>query len=42
LHGTIWKRSFLHMRAMVFDRYGEPEVMSLREVPVPSLKMVTC
>ena len=23
------------MRAMVFDRYGEPDVMSLREVPVP-------
>src|SRR6266478_6019654 len=25
----------LHMRAIVFDRYGEPEVMRLREVPVP-------
>ena len=23
------------MRAMVFDRYGEPDVMRLREVPVP-------
>lgn len=23
------------MRAMVFDRYGESEVMSLKEVPVP-------
>ena len=23
------------MRAMVFDRYGEPDVMGLREVPVP-------
>jgi NADPH:quinone reductase-like Zn-dependent oxidoreductase len=23
------------MRAMVFDRYGEPDVMSLREAPVP-------
>jgi hypothetical protein len=23
------------MRAMVFDRYGEPNVVSLREVPVP-------
>jgi NADPH:quinone reductase-like Zn-dependent oxidoreductase len=23
------------MRAMVFDRYGEPDVMSLREEPVP-------
>jgi NADPH:quinone reductase len=23
------------MRAMVFDQYGEPDVMSLREVPVP-------
>ena len=23
------------MRAMVFDHYGEPDVMSLREVPVP-------
>lgn len=23
------------MRAIVFDRYGEPDVMSLREVPVP-------
>ena len=23
------------MRAMVFDRYGEPDVMSLRDVPVP-------
>jgi NADPH2:quinone reductase len=25
----------LHMRAIVFDRYGDPNVMSLREVPVP-------
>ena len=23
------------MRAMVFESYGEPEVMRLREVPVP-------
>jgi NADPH:quinone reductase-like Zn-dependent oxidoreductase len=23
------------MRAMVFDRYGEPDVMRLRDVPVP-------
>ena len=23
------------MRAMVFDRYGEPDVMHLRDVPVP-------
>lgn len=23
------------MRAMVFDHYGEPDVMSLRDVPVP-------
>jgi NADPH:quinone reductase-like Zn-dependent oxidoreductase len=23
------------MRAMVFDRYGDPDVMSLRDVPVP-------
>ena len=23
------------MRAMVFDSYGEPDVMSLRDVPVP-------
>ena len=23
------------MRAIVFDRYGEPNVMSLRDVPVP-------
>jgi NADPH:quinone reductase-like Zn-dependent oxidoreductase len=23
------------MRAMVFDRYGEPDIMGLREVPVP-------
>jgi NADPH:quinone reductase-like Zn-dependent oxidoreductase len=23
------------MRAMVFDRYGEPDVMRLRELPVP-------
>jgi NADPH2:quinone reductase len=23
------------MRAMVFDHYGEPDVMELREVPVP-------
>ena len=23
------------MRAMVFDRYGEPDVISLREAPVP-------
>ena len=23
------------MRAMVFDRHGEPDVMSLRDVPVP-------
>jgi NADPH2:quinone reductase len=23
------------MRAMVFDRYGDPEVMGLRDVPVP-------
>jgi len=23
------------MRAMVFDRYGDPDVMSVREVPVP-------
>ena len=23
------------MRAMVFDRYGEPDVMSLRKMPVP-------
>jgi len=23
------------MRAIVFDRYGEPDVMSSREVPVP-------
>ena len=26
------------MRAMVFDRYGEPDVMSLRETPVPEPK----
>jgi len=25
----------LHMRAIVFDGYGEPEVMRLRDVPVP-------
>jgi hypothetical protein len=23
------------MRAMVFDRYGDPDVMRLRDVPVP-------
>jgi NADPH:quinone reductase len=23
------------MRAMVFDRYGEPDVMHLKDVPVP-------
>jgi NADPH2:quinone reductase len=23
------------MRAMVFDRYGEPDVLRLRDVPVP-------
>ena len=23
------------MRAIVFDRYGEPDVMSSREVPIP-------
>jgi NADPH:quinone reductase-like Zn-dependent oxidoreductase len=23
------------MRAMAFDRYGEPEVMHLKDVPVP-------
>jgi len=26
------------MRAMVFDRYGEPDVMSLSEEPVPEPK----
>jgi hypothetical protein len=25
----------LHMRAIVFDSYGEPNVMSLREAPAP-------
>ena len=25
----------LHMRAMVFDRYGDPDVMTLRETPIP-------
>ena len=29
------KLGVLHMRAMAFDRYGDPNVMSLREVPVP-------
>jgi hypothetical protein len=24
------------MRAMVFDRYGEPDIMSLRDIPVPA------
>jgi hypothetical protein len=28
------------MRAIVFDGYGEPDVMSLREAPVPNRKMV--
>ncbi len=23
------------MRAMVFDRYGDPDVMTLRETPIP-------
>ena len=23
------------MRAMVFDRYGDPDVMRLRDVPIP-------
>ena len=26
------------MRAMVFDRYGDPDVMNLREVPVPEVQ----
>jgi hypothetical protein len=26
------------MRAIVFDRYGEPDVLRLRDVPVPQLQ----